>query len=333
MLDASHKVDIPFAEGTDHLPVEKMPVRSLLVTGSPRSLGHDQRHAEALAQSGDRLPPILVHRHTMRIIDGAHRLEAAKLRGEDQIEVRFVEGDEGACFVLAVTANVRHGMPLTLSDKKDAAAHIIALYPQWSDRKIATATALHHQTVATIRRRSAGENSQLNARVGRDGRCRPADGAQRRELASQLIASNPGASLREIARKAQISPATASRVRARLKRGDTTTQAPASTGNGQVPRSEPPRRPPVRPVTRARDRALGAWHSLRANPALRSTQHGRALVQTLGASSAIGERSEELIEAVPAYSLGALEEAAMECAQIWQDVAVRAQQRSRGLRI
>jgi hypothetical protein len=37
----------------------------------------------------EKLPPILVHRATNRIIDGMHRLEAAKLRGDETISVRF----------------------------------------------------------------------------------------------------------------------------------------------------------------------------------------------------------------------------------------------------
>ncbi|MFD0631737.1 hypothetical protein ACFQ9X_08960 [Catenulispora yoronensis] len=48
---------------------------------SPRSSGVDIAHAHVLAQVEGPLPPIMVHHPTMRIIDGMHRVAAAKLRG------------------------------------------------------------------------------------------------------------------------------------------------------------------------------------------------------------------------------------------------------------
>jgi ParB-like chromosome segregation protein Spo0J len=49
----------------------------------------------------------------MRVIDGIHRVEAAKLRGAKEIEARLFDGDESASYVLAVQANVTHGLPLS----------------------------------------------------------------------------------------------------------------------------------------------------------------------------------------------------------------------------
>ncbi|RSM76801.1 hypothetical protein DMH04_36305 [Kibdelosporangium aridum] len=71
-----------------------MPVDSLLPADAPRLSGEGDAHVRLLAESEAILPPIVVHRSTMRVIDGMHRLYAAVLRGQKNVEVRFFEGDE-----------------------------------------------------------------------------------------------------------------------------------------------------------------------------------------------------------------------------------------------
>jgi hypothetical protein len=210
------------------LPVVKVRVDSLLAADSPRLSGEDLAHIRVLADAGDPLPPIIVHRQSMRVIDGMHRVGAARLRGELTVDARLVDGDEASSFVLAVEANVLHGLPLSAADRKAAAARIISCYPQWSDRLIASVTGIAAKTAAAIRRCPTGDGQHLDARdggqhadarIGRDGRVRPLDSAERRSKASKLMAGNPSASLREIARQAGISPETARQVRARLRTG------------------------------------------------------------------------------------------------------------------
>ena len=72
-----------------HLPIEE-----LLPADSPRLEGEDLEHIRSLAELTDELPPILVHRQTMRVIDGMHRMKAAMLRGERTIEATFYDGNE-----------------------------------------------------------------------------------------------------------------------------------------------------------------------------------------------------------------------------------------------
>jgi len=203
----------------DHLPVEKLSISSLLRGDSPRLSGEDSEHIRALAQLDDRLPPIVVHRPTMRVIDGMHRLRAALLRGDRWIHARCFDGDAREAFVLAVQSNTAHGLPLTLADRSAAAARILRSYPHWSDRAVAAATGLSAATVAAIRHR--GSNcSAPDSRIGLDGRARPLNSADGRRLASTLFVQSPGVSLREVARAAGISPATAQNVRDRLRRGE-----------------------------------------------------------------------------------------------------------------
>jgi ParB-like chromosome segregation protein Spo0J len=197
----------------NQIPVDKVSIDSLVVQNSVRSSGENISHIHTLVEVRDSLPPILVHRQTMRVIDGIHRLRAAVLCGAREINVRFFDGDEASSFVIAVQANITHGLPLSLADRKAAAARIAQYYPEWSDRAIASLAGLSHNTVAVMRERPAGDNGQLDARVGRDGRLRPRNSAERREIAKKLIEDNPDAPLREIAQRAHISPETARRVR------------------------------------------------------------------------------------------------------------------------
>ncbi|WP_052070271.1 ParB/RepB/Spo0J family partition protein [Streptacidiphilus albus] len=172
-----------------------------------------------LAEAPAPLPPIVVHRPTMRIVDGVHRLQAAVLRGEESIEVRYVDGSAEDAFVLAVRLNAEHGMPLSRQDRVAAAERIISSHAHWSDRRIAEVTGLSPVTVSGVRKNSTTQVEQLHARTGRDGRSRPVNSAAGRRRAVQVIAARPDASLREIAQEAGIAPATARDVRRRISEG------------------------------------------------------------------------------------------------------------------
>ncbi|MGW6459820.1 transcriptional regulator, partial [Streptomyces sp. NPDC055078] len=201
-------------------PPTFVPVDQVTETRLVRVAGSSPDHVSALAQCPDGLPPILVHRPTMQVIDGVHRLRAAKLRGDATIGVRFVDGTEEDAFVLAVSANVTQGLPLTLADRTAAASRILSSHPHLSDRLIASTVGLSTKKVAAIRQCSTGEMTQLNTRLGRDGKVRPLDASHGRTIASRAISNNPDLSLREIARIAGISVGTARDVRERMRRGE-----------------------------------------------------------------------------------------------------------------
>lgn len=209
---------LPTAGGTGRERA-RVPLDLLQPSHSPRVNGESDEHARVLAQLDTGLPPILVQRSTMRVIDGMHRLRAAQLRGDDGIEVEFFDGEEADAFVLAVRLNIAHGLPLTQADRNAAADRILAAFPYWSDRRVAASTGLAAGTVAALRRRSTDQDGQLNVRVGRDGRARPLHAAEGRRRAAELIAAHPEASLREIAESAGIAPATAKDVRDRMRAG------------------------------------------------------------------------------------------------------------------
>ena len=123
-------------------PVTTVAVAEVRGGHSPRQGGENLEHVQSLADATGELPPIIVRREDMRVVDGMHRLRAARLRGDERIAVRFFDGGDDEAFVLAVRTNVTHGLPLSLADRKAAAARIIASHAHWSDRMIATVTGL-----------------------------------------------------------------------------------------------------------------------------------------------------------------------------------------------
>ncbi|RMI32502.1 ParB/RepB/Spo0J family partition protein, partial [Actinomadura harenae] len=240
----------------------RVTIASLQPADSPRLRGVDHEHVLRMAGVDAPLPPILVHRPTMRVIDGMHRLRAAKLRGDTEIEAIFFDGSAAEAFARAVELNIAHGLPLTLADRRAAAARILAAEPQASDRMVAARTGLSARTVAAVRR-STARIPQTNTRVGADGRERPVSGARGRRLAARIISDRPEASLREVARTAGISLSTAHDVRRRLREG----RDPVPGGGGTPPQSDPVRTGAPSPAAPVRTSASPAPPAKPARPA------------------------------------------------------------------
>lgn len=321
---------MPADEGTVHT----VPVAHLRPAESPRLDGVDTGHARLLAESEAVLPPILVHRGSMRIIDGMHRLHATVLRNQPTIEVRFFDGDADEAFVAAVQENIRHGMPLTLADREAAAARIIAAFPERSDSWIAEITGLAARTIRGIRQRTGAGTPEVTARVGRDGRVRPLNSADARRAASEAIAQNPAASLREIARLTGISPATVRDVRERMRRGEDPVPA------GQRGRSGDSERPPAtgepEPGTTASARAAGRDRtslltSLSRDPSLRFTEFGRKLLRWLYERTRGPQDAGDLLDRVPPHCAYLVAEVARGCADDWLEFAARLERRLRSI--
>jgi hypothetical protein len=183
----------------------------------------DPRHVSVLAEVPDRWPPILVARQTMMVLDGVHRVAAARRRGMTSIAARLFEGNEEEAFVEAVRSNVAHGLPLSLSERSWAARRLLAAQPERSDRATAEICGLDHKTVARLReqvRSPTGENPRSDVRIGRDHRARPIDPAGLRVRIAAALADSPEDSLRQIAHRVGASPETVRDVRARLARGE-----------------------------------------------------------------------------------------------------------------
>lgn len=307
----------------DDLPVARLELAALTPSESPRRGGIDADHVASLAAAQEDLPPIIVHRPTMAVIDGRHRVRAAALRGATTIAARLFQGDGDDAFVLAVRANVAHGLPLPMADRKRAAERIVATHPQWSNRMIASVTGMAPGTVAEIRRRAGGEPAAV--RVGQDGRARPVNGAERRRAASELISSNPDMSLRQVARAVGISPETARDVRNRLRRGED----PLATGRpapAPVPLALRAGRAPAVPPRPDADQ-IAVVQRLRTDPALRLSETGRRLLMLLSLHTVKPGEWEALIDGVPTHCGALVAQLARDCAQRWAEFASSVERR------
>jgi transposase-like protein len=303
----------------DLLPIEEIPLDSLRPGDSPRSSGRSTEHVSLLAGLDLPLPPIIVHSPSMRVIDGIHRVEAARRRGDHVIHARLFRGDEEVAFRLAVHANVTHGMPLTLADRTTAASRILRSRPHLSDRAVAYTTGLSPGTIRAIRQRLSPHAAGPLGRRGRDGRVRPLDGADGRRAAAALLSERPDASLREIAREVGISPATVRDVRERMKRGD----SPIPPGQRSAERTtdRPVQRIDVSMSTApARDPAQ-LLQSLRNDPSLRFSEAGRALIAWLNERATGIGRWPDLLPQIPPHCTYLLADIARSCAAEWSAFA------------
>jgi ParB-like chromosome segregation protein Spo0J len=287
-----------------HTEDELVPVESLCPGDSPRLAGVDRAHAELLAESADELPAVLVQRDTRRVIDGRHRLQAARLRGRTQIAVRFVDVTDDDAFLLAVEANLAHGLPLSLADRKAAAERIMRSRPQWSDRAIAKASGLSWKTVGALRRTVQAADG--DRRVGQDGRSRPVDGAVGRRLAGTLLGQNPRSSLREVARAAGVSVATVRDVRDRLNRGEDVLTPEQRRRTGRPRRFE------------GGDQSV--LRQLMTDPSIKYRSGGRALLDLMRARPSTVDPN-AIVGMLPAHCLPMAATACRQIALEWSEFA------------
>jgi ParB-like chromosome segregation protein Spo0J len=299
--------------------VVRLPISAIREADSPRSAGVDMAHARSLAQTEADLPPIVVHRTTTRVIDGMHRLTAARLRGEREIPAKLFDGDDNEAFLLAVGLNVSHGMPLTIIDRRAAAARIIRTHPHLSDRAIAITAGLAAKTVGSLRHKLGCQPTP--ARVGRDGRVRPVNGAAGRQAAAELIAQHPDATLRRIAQDAGISVETARSVRARLRAGEDPVldrrtrperadRAASRQLTVQLPQADPS------------DQLRSLLETIQRDPALRYTETGRMLLRWLGPRVLLPDEIPLPLRRIPPHSRLNLATLARSCAAAWIQLAI-----------
>ncbi|WP_231999847.1 hypothetical protein [Mycobacterium sp. 1245852.3] len=250
----------------------------------------------------------------MQIVDGFHRVAAALNQGLDSVKVQFVDGPADLAFIAAVRANVTHGLPLSLADRRAAATRIIGTHAHWSDRVIAEITGLSAKTVCGIRSKSGGPQNP-DARLGKDGRLRPVNPAASRALVAELIKAKPEATLREIAAEAGVSPNTVRAVRDRLRGSE----CGITVGSQNLGRSTGGR--PRLTIHREMATDVAPLLDILArDPTLRMNAEGRKLLRWLHLRS-IGPDAAGVFDPAPAHCLEHLIELAKRCAVNWGKVA------------
>lgn len=276
------------------LPIVTISISSLLLDNSSRQGGDNKEHIRVLAESEDRLPPIVVHGQSLQVIDGIHRVRAAVMRVAENIKAKIHHGTDDEAFVFAVRLNVAYGLPLTRADRTAAALRIIGSHPQWSDRMIARAVGLAAGTIVKLRRRSTAQNVQSKVRVGKDGRARPVNSAAGRLKAAELLVEQPTSSIRAIAKEARGSPSTVHDVQQRLRAG----HQPVSEHHRDL--------------------------ELRATPGLPHISPGRGVLDHPGSSTGIDVAA---ILVDPYHCAHPAAKLVREYARVWTEIATRLEQR------
>jgi ParB-like chromosome segregation protein Spo0J len=319
----------------EQLPEVSVPLSSLVTAFHLRQAGTDIAHVRLLADAASsvKLPSILVQKSGMRIIDGMHRVEVAKLRGEWDIRARFVDCTDEEALVLAVKSNTLHGLPLSRADRISSAKRILASHAHWSDRALAAVTGLSAKAIASLRNSSTSDAQYFGKRLGRDGKRRPVAAGEGRQRAAEYINAHPEASLRQVARETDVSLGTVHDVRERLRRGaleavDRSVRpaasapsgpvAPAAIGAQQVPRTLHPRgvQPNVQQLPWA---AMSG--KLTSDPALRYTEGGRAFLRWMAVHSMQADEWREFIDAVPQRWLKDVSRIAASMSDEWRQFA------------
>ncbi|WP_444978674.1 hypothetical protein [Actinoplanes derwentensis] len=245
----------------------------------------------------------------MRIIDGMHRLRAAQLNGESCITARLLDDDDKTSYLRSISANVSHGLPLSLTDRRAAALELISMFPHCSDRSIGRAAGITGKTVGSLRKKFGG--AMPATRTGRDGRIRPIDNASAKRAVTELITQNPEASLREIARNAGVSPNTVRSIRQQM----TATPGQDDNSDGQNNRSFQGKTD-SRTSEKITETLLT---NLRNDPALRYSETGRLLLRLL--HQEIRNPVTTLVDSLPPHCLPSVANVAWDIAQQWMQVS------------
>jgi len=105
-----------------------------------------ERYAEMLEASEP--PPVTVWGAANLLSDGAHRVAAADRAGLEDIEADWREGTKADAIEHAASANSRHGLPLTASERRVAAAHLLKLGK--TQEEVAKAVGMASQGIAHL---------------------------------------------------------------------------------------------------------------------------------------------------------------------------------------
>jgi hypothetical protein len=150
----------------------------------------------------DELPPILVVEDgdKLYLCDGFHRLRAHRLAGRTTIQARVERGTKRDAVFHAISANTRHGVRVTDSDKRRAVERMLRdpEWASWSNRQIAKHAGASEGLVRKMRQELANDVPIPESTRGADGKtyrtqvriCAP-DEPVRPETTGVVIAGRP----------------------------------------------------------------------------------------------------------------------------------------------
>ena len=170
--------------GPDTFPTRRIPLVELRRDGGTQvraemNAATVEDYAAALAD-GAAFPPVVVffdgERHWLA--DGFHRVAAHEAAGVEDVLAEVRQGTREDALWFALSANKRHGLPMSNADKQRAVKLALAARPGEGDRAIAAHVGVSHHTVARVRGEivphPVGQVAQLpTTRTGKDGKQYP----------------------------------------------------------------------------------------------------------------------------------------------------------------
>lgn len=301
-------------------------ITDLRVGPSMRERGIDPAHVAALAEVVESWPPIVVNRSDRCVVDGQHRVAAAKQLGLRHLCAVWFDGSADDSYVEFVRCNMSHGLPLTLAERRAAARRIVRSRPDLSDRGIAQVCGLSPRTISRLREEAGADAATSNGsrhakgRIGRDGRVRPIDPAGTRARIAEEIARRPDASLRAIAGTVGASPETVRSVRNEMR-----TAVPLASqegcGDGESEATV------LGLLTRSRKAAMAlAWGDDRA---LTDRENGQQFVDWFGTTSVEQGDLWRYVESVPLSRVYEIADESRRRAEFWTRFALAVEGRVR----
>jgi len=263
----------------------EVPIDELRVGPSLRAEGVDAGHVATLAELAGAWPPILVRRDDRSVVDGQHRVAAARRLG--------------------------HGLPLGVAERRAAAGRILRSHAERSDRSIASVCGVSPKTVARLRGVLISTVCDHPARrVGRDGRVRPIDPAELRARITEELERRPQASLRSIAAVVGSSPETVRSVRAKLR-----------TVSGEPAPEVEPAPDTDATVLGLLNRSGRVGHRLEGDRAFTGRERGAEFVQWFDATMVEPADLWEHVGSVPRSRIYEVADEARRRAGVWADFA------------
>ncbi len=186
----------PGPDGTARIAVVLVPVAGLCRTFPLRDRV-DARHVEHLATVLEGCPPIVVSAEA-HLIDGEHRVHAARARGWDHLPATVVACPAEDLHLKAIELNTRASLALTRGERRAAVGLLLERHPDWADRRIAAVCGVSPSTVGAARQEVSGVQTGHLKRRGGDGKAYPAHPAARRRLAEDHLRLHPGATISEL---------------------------------------------------------------------------------------------------------------------------------------
>lgn len=113
-------------------------------------------YAEILSEKNDKwpFPPVELMRRkdgSLVLVDGWHRVEAARRNDWETVSATVVSGTETQIFEACLRANAKHGLRRTNEDKRKAVLAALEKWPGFDARKIARKCGVSHTFVSKLK--------------------------------------------------------------------------------------------------------------------------------------------------------------------------------------